>query len=150
MEPIVVTTFTPWASLAGGTLIGLSALLVMFFFGRIAGISGITSGAFFGTTSDWLWRILFILGLVAAPLVLKITGLHFLGEGTSYPSVVSSNLPGMAIAGILVGIGTVLGSGCTSGHGVCGLGRLSTRSLVAVITFMGVAVVTVLVIRHVL
>lgn len=151
MEPIVVTEFTPWASLAGGILIGLSALAVMFFFGRIAGISGITTGAFLTKASgDWLWRIVFILGLIAAPLLMVLLNLEFLGEGTSYPAVISDNYFGMALAGLCVGVGTVLGSGCTSGHGVCGLGRLSARSLVAVITFMATAVVTVAVIRHVL
>lgn len=150
MEPSVVTEFTPWASLAGGVLIGLSALAVMVLFGRIAGISGITTGAIMNASSDWLWRIVFIVGLVAAPVVLKLFNLEFLGEGTSYPSTVSSNYVGMALAGLLVGVGTVFGSGCTSGHGVCGLGRLSARSLVAVVSFMLSAAITVAVIRHVL
>lgn len=150
MEPSVVTEFTPWASLAGGVLIGLSALAVMILFGRIAGISGITTGAIMNASSDWLWRIVFIVGLVAAPVVLKLFNLEFLGEGTSYPSTVSSNYVGMALAGLLVGVGTVFGSGCTSGHGVCGLGRLSARSLVAVVSFMLSAAITVAVIRHVL
>ncbi len=150
MEPSVITEFTPWASLAGGVLIGLSALAVMVLFGRIAGISGITTGAIMNASSDWLWRIVFIVGLVAAPVVLKLFNLEFLGEGTSYPSTVSSNYVGMALAGLLVGVGTVFGSGCTSGHGVCGLGRLSARSLVAVVSFMLSAAITVAVIRHVL
>lgn len=150
MEPSVITEFTPWASLAGGVLIGLSALAVMILFGRIAGISGITTGAIMNASSDWLWRIVFIVGLVAAPVVLKLFNLEFLGEGTSYPSTVSSNYVGMALAGLLVGVGTVFGSGCTSGHGVCGLGRLSARSLVAVVSFMLSAAITVAVIRHVL
>ena len=154
MEPSVVTAFTPLASLLGGLLIGISSLAVMFFFGRIAGISGITStliqrlGA--AQSPDWLWRVFFIAGLISAPLLLKWSHLDFLGEGTSYPSTVSSNYIGMAVAGLLVGVGTVMGSGCTSGHGVCGLGRLSSRSLVAVLTFMLSAVVTVAVIRHVI
>ncbi len=150
MEPIVVTEFTPWASLIGGGLIGLSALAVLFFFGRVAGISGITTGALLGGSGDRIWRVAFIVGLIVLPLILKFLNLEFLGEGTSYPTTVSSNLWGMGVAGLLVGVGTVLGSGCTSGHGVCGLGRLSGRSLVAVITFMLSAAVTVAVIRHVL
>jgi len=149
MEPIVVTQFTPWASLAGGVLIGLSALAVLFFFGRIAGISGITGGAIVRRQEDWFWRIVFILGLVSAPLFLRFFNLDFIGQGTSYPSTVSSNLWGMGAAGLIVGVGTVLGSGCTSGHGVCGLGRFSGRSLVAVATFMLSAAITVAVIRHV-
>jgi len=150
MEPIVVTEFTPWASLIGGVLIGVSALAVLFFFGRVAGISGITTGALLGGSGDRLWRIAFIAGLIMLPLMLKLLNLEFLGEGTSYPSSVSSNLWGMGIAGLFVGVGTVLGSGCTSGHGVCGLGRFSGRSLIAVMTFMISAAITVAVIRHVI
>ena len=150
MEPIVATEFTPLASLLGGVLIGLSALAVLIFFGRIAGISGITTGAFTGASGDRLWRVVFIAGLVSAPLILILFNMEFLGEGTSYPAIISDNYFGMAFAGLCVGVGTVLGSGCTSGHGVCGLGRLSARSLVAVLTFMATAVLTVTVIRHVL
>jgi len=143
MSPAIVTDFTPWASLGGGVLIGLSAVLVMLIFGRIAGISGITVGALPGARADWRWRAAFIVGLVLAPLAVRVLG------GTIGQSV-STNLPGMAIAGLLVGIGTALGSGCTSGHGVCGLARLSGRSPVAVCLFMTSAVATVLVLRHVL
>ncbi|MCQ0092339.1 YeeE/YedE family protein [Roseovarius sp. M141] len=140
MLPITQTDFTPWASLGGGVLIGLSAVMVMALFGRIAGIVGITAGAAAG--DDRGWRIAFIAGLIAAPL------LWLVATGAMPQQTVSGNLPGMAIAGLLVGAGTALGSGCTSGHGVCGLARLSGRSLAAVITFMAFAAGTVFVLRH--
>ncbi|MAU96575.1 MAG: hypothetical protein CMP81_11905 [Fulvimarina sp.] len=137
-----VTPFTPLASTLGGVLIGLSAVLVMALFGRIAGISGITTGALPMRRDDWDWRLAFVAGLIAAPLlVLAITG-------TPVRQTVPTDLTAMAIAGLLVGFGTVMGSGCTSGHGVCGLARLSPRSLVAVLTFMTTAFLTVLVLRH--
>lgn len=137
-----ITPFTPYASLAGGILLGLSAVLVMAMFGRIAGISGITTGAVPGRRDDWSWRLPFVVGLVAAPLlVLAVTG-------EPVQQTVPSNLVAMAIAGLLVGFGTITGSGCTSGHGVCGLARLSPRSLVAVLTFMVFAAATVFVLRH--
>ena len=137
-----VTPFTPLASTLGGVLIGLSAVLVMALFGRIAGISGITTGALPARRDDWGWRLAFVAGLIAAPLlVLAVTG-------APLQQTVPTDLLAMAIAGLLVGFGTVMGSGCTSGHGVCGLARLSPRSLVAVNTFMATAFVTVLVLRH--
>ena len=147
MLPSVPTEFTPWASLLGGVLIGSSAVMVMALFGRIAGIAGISTGALAalsptGRTGDWTWRVAFVAGLVAAPLLVV------LATGAPIQQTVSSNLPGMAVAGLLVGVGTALGSGCTSGHGVCGLARLSPRSLAAVVTFMAVAFLTVLVLRH--
>lgn len=147
MLPIVVTEFTPLASLLGGVLIGLSAVMVMLFFGRIAGIVGITGGALSSvvptqtTAFDWTWRLAFVAGLVAAPLLM-------LSVGAEITQTVPSNIFGMAAAGLIVGVGTSLGSGCTSGHGVCGLARLSPRSLAAVITFMAFAGLTVFVIRH--
>lgn len=148
MGPVVPTEFTPWMSLLGGVLIGLSAVMVMALFGRIAGIAGITNGVLGavapvkGAATDRGWRLAFILGLVAAPLAVVLAG----GEVTQ---TVSENLPGMALAGLLVGLGTALGSGCTSGHGVCGLARLSPRSAVAVGTFMAAAGITVFLLRHV-
>lgn len=139
-----VTPFTPLASTLGGVLIGLSAVLVMALFGRIAGISGITTGALPMRRDDWDWRLAFVAGLIAAPLlVLAVTG-------APVRQTVPTDLLAMAIAGLLVGFGTVMGSGCTSGHGVCGLARLSPRSLVAVLTFMATAFVTVLVLRHII
>ena len=141
MELGVATPFTPWASLIGGVLIGLSAVMVMGLFGRIAGIVGITGGAM-GQASDRDWRWAFLGGLVVSPI------LYALVAGWP-PQTVPGSLVGMAIAGLLVGVGTALGSGCTSGHGVCGLARLSGRSLVAVLTFMAFAAATVFVLRHV-
>ena len=149
MEMQVETAFTPWASLGGGVLIGLSAVMVMALFGRIAGIAGITQGALggviplSGAAKDRDWRWAFLLGLLAAPVAILIAG------GTVTQSVPSS-LSAMAIAGLLVGIGTALGSGCTSGHGVCGLARLSPRSLAAVVTFMTAGFLTVFLLRHVI
>jgi len=140
----VVTPFTPWASLAGGVLIGVSAVLVMLVFGRVAGISSITTGAVPGRRDGWDWRLAFVVGLVLAPpLVTSLTA-------ESLAQSVPDNLPLMALAGLSVGAGTVLGSGCTSGHGVCGLARLSPRSLVAVSIFMAMAAATVAVLRHAL
>lgn len=149
MEMQVETAFTPWASLGGGVLIGLSAVMVMALFGRIAGIAGITQGALggviplSGAAKDRDWRWAFLLGLLAAPVAILIAG------GTVTQTVPSS-LSAMAIAGLLVGIGTALGSGCTSGHGVCGLARLSPRSLAAVVTFMTAGFLTVFLLRHVI
>lgn len=140
-----MTEFTPIASLAGGAMIGLSAVLLMAFEGRIAGISGI-AGRLLPPYSDsaFLARIAFVVGLIAAPLI--YTAL----SGTGIQQTVSSNLPLMAVAGLLVGFGSVFGNGCTSGHGVCGLSRLSVRSLVATLTFMATAIVTVFLVRHVI
>lgn len=149
MEMAVQTEFTPWASLAGGVLIGLSVVMVMGLFGRIAGISGISNGflgavvPMAGAPSDRDWRVAFLLGLIAAPVLVMLLG------GTVEQSV-PGNLGGMILAGLLVGLGTALGSGCTSGHGVCGLARLSRRSLAAVLTFMAAGVATVFILRHVL
>lgn len=149
METHTLTAFTPWASLAGGVLIGLSAVMVMGLFGRIAGISGITKGFLGavlpmpGAPRDRDWRLAFLAGLLAAAPLLGLAG-------AEVAQTVPSNLAGMALAGLLVGLGTSLGSGCTSGHGVCGLARLSRRSLAAVLTFMAAAAATVFVLRHVL
>lgn len=144
------TAFTPLTSLLGGVLIGLSATLVMAFFGRIAGITGIVSGAISPLTSpgratpDWSWRLAFVAGLMAAPLVVQIV------TGSPVQQTVPDALPIMVLAGLLVGIGTTLGGGCTSGHGVCGLARVKQRSLVAVATFMATGFATVFVVRHVI
>lgn len=139
------TTFTPWASLGGGILIGISAVMVMALFGRIAGIAGITQSALAlpGAARDRDWRIAFVLGLMAAPLAI-------LALGGTIVQTVPGSLALMIVAGLLVGTGTALGSGCTSGHGVCGLARLSGRSLAAVATFMAAGFVTVFVLRHVM
>lgn len=149
MGPITPTEFTPWLSLGGGALIGLSAVLVMALLGRVAGIAGITNGVLGavvpmgGAPSDRGWRVAFVLGLVASPLVVILLG-------GRVEQTVPANLLGMALAGLLVGVGTSLGSGCTSGHGVCGVARLSRRSFAAVATFMAAGFATVFLLRHVL
>jgi uncharacterized membrane protein YedE/YeeE len=135
-------SFTPLSALAGGALIGLAAVVLMAANGRIAGISGILGGAIDGAGRDRDWRIAFLAGLVAGPLLLMPTGL--VPETT-----ITSSVPLLVVAGLLVGVGTAVGSGCTSGHGVCGLARLSPRSLVATLTFMAVAGAVVFVVRHV-
>lgn len=135
-----------WAPLGGGVLIGLAAVILMAVNGRIAGISGIVSRLLPPTAldSEWIGRGLFVLGLIAGPLLWGgLAG----GVDLWTPEV---KTPVLVLAGLLVGFGAVLGSGCTSGHGVCGLARLSPRSLVAVLAFMASAAVTVFVVRHVL
>lgn len=151
MLPSTITEFTPYASLIGGIMIGLSALLVLLVFGRVAGISGITTqGLLSPVSGDSLWRVAFLLGLVSAPWFLTKIGLDQWGLEYLAQLPVSTNLIGMTLAGLAVGVGTVLGSGCTSGHGVCGLGRRSARSLAAVVIFMCTAAITVAVLRHML
>lgn len=139
----MTTTFTPWTSLAGGALIGLAAVLLMAASGRIAGISGIASRLLPPYEDDGLdWRLAFIAGLVAAPVAMILVA------GRPIAQTVSGNLLLMAGAGLLVGFGSVWGHGCTSGHGVCGLSRFSLRSLVATLTFMATAGLTVFLVRH--
>lgn len=139
-----LTHFTPWSALLGGLLIGLAASLLAVFNGRIAGISGIAGRLFQRGSSGHSWRIAFLVGLLAAPWLL-----HALDFGSLLairaPSVSG---PVLILAGLLVGIGTRLANGCTSGHGVCGLARLSPRSLVAVLVFMTTGFVTVWLLRH--
>lgn len=134
----------PWLlAIVGGVLIGLSAVWLMAALGRIAGISGIASGLL-TRPRDWRWRVAFVVGLVMAPLLVWLaTG----DGGIGAPQV---GWPAMALAGVLVGFGTRLGSGCTSGHGVCGVARISPRSLVATATFMLLGIATVAVVRHML
>lgn len=140
---MVPTEFTPFASALGGALIGVSAVLLLFLYGRIAGVSGILGRLLppYGD-SDTAQALAFIAGLVAAPL------LYALVTQEAVAQTVSDNLPLMGIGGFLVGFGATLGGGCTSGHGVCGMARLSPRSLAATATFMGVAIATVFVVRH--
>lgn len=140
----MTTSFTPLSALAGGVLIGLSATLLLWTTGRIAGISGIVGGLLHPAAAELPWRVAFILGLIAAPLLYGVAG------GTTPTIAVTPSLPLAILGGLLVGYGTQLGSGCTSGHGVCGLARLSPRSLAATATFLVVALVTVFVTRHVL
>lgn len=132
--------FTPYASLAGGVLIGLAAAALALLNGRVAGISGILGGLFRPAAGDVGWRLAFVLGLVAAPtayaLFARVPAPH-----------VAAGWGSVAVAGLLVGIGTRYGAGCTSGHGVCGLSRLSPRSLVATLAFMAAGFATVFVLR---
>ena len=133
--------FSPWRSLQGGVLIGIAAALLLLFNGRIAGISGILGGLFKSKAGDIAWRIAFLFGLIIAPHVYSLVA--------PLPSVaIDANTMSLIVAGLLVGIGTRYGSGCTSGHGVCGLSRLSPRSLVATIAFMFAGFTTVFFIRH--
>lgn len=133
--------FTPWASLAGGLLIGLAASAFVLFNGRIAGISGILGGLLRPARGDIAWRAAFLVGLVGAPVVYGLVA--------TLPAVTIEAGTGTLIAaGLLVGIGTRYGSGCTSGHGVCGLSRLSPRSMAATAAFMLAGFVTVFVVRH--
>lgn len=135
--------FTPGSALAGGVLIGLAAALFVLLLGRIAGISGILGGLLVAPAGERDWRIAFIGGLLAAPLLYTL----FAGA----PELrVEAGTPLLIAAGLLVGLGTRYGSGCTSGHGVSGLSRLSPRSLVATLAFMGAGFVTVYAVRHLL
>ncbi|KRB28749.1 MULTISPECIES: YeeE/YedE family protein [unclassified Acidovorax] len=137
------THFTPWAALAGGVLLGLASALFVLLNGRILGISGIVGGLLRPRAGDMGWRLAFVLGMLVAP------GLYWLVVGPTQPRI-DANWGMVVIAGLLVGVGTRYGSGCTSGHGVCGLSRMSPRSLVATLAFMGAGFVTVFLIRHAL
>ncbi len=135
------THFTPWASLAGGILLGLASALFILVNGRILGISGILGGLLRPVKGDTGWRLAFLAGMLAAPL------LYFAVAGPTTPRI-DAGWVTLVIAGLMVGVGTRYGSGCTSGHGVCGLSRLSPRSLVATLAFMGAGFVTVFLARH--
>jgi hypothetical protein len=134
--------FTPLSALTGGAVIGLAAASLILLNGRIAGISGIVGGLLKANKGDMGWRIAFISGLIAAPLAWQL----FM---TLPPVHIEAGYTLMAVAGLIVGLGTRYGSGCTSGHGVCGLSRLSPRSIVATLVFMGTGFTTVYLIRHV-
>ena len=139
-----MTSFTPLSAVIGGILIGLSATLLLWTTGRVAGISGIVGGLLRPAAAELPWRVAFVVGLIAAPLLFRAAG------GMTPPIAVTPSLGLAIIGGLLVGYGTQLGSGCTSGHGVCGLARLSPRSFAATATFLLVALVTVFVTHHVL
>jgi uncharacterized membrane protein YedE/YeeE len=139
-------SFTPFASLAGGALIGAAAALLILANGRIAGISGIAGGIVSAQAGGRAWRILFLLGLVAGALAAGMVGVGKLGVG-ALPEI-DAGWPLIIVAGLLVGFGTRLGGGCTSGHGVCGIARLSPRSMVATALFMAAGMATVFVLRH--
>ncbi|MFK5978373.1 MAG: YeeE/YedE thiosulfate transporter family protein [Rhizobiaceae bacterium] len=139
------TVFTPVQSLGGGALIGLSSVLLMWVFGRVMGATGILVGFFSPASfSDWHWRASVLAGMITAPLViLAMTG--------KFPTVdVPVSTPMLLVGGFIVGIGVTFGAGCTSGHGVCGMARLSPRSIVATITFMATTALSVYVVRHVI
>tara|TARA_R110002020_G_scaffold193407_6_gene393694 strand:- start:3690 stop:4115 length:426 start_codon:yes stop_codon:yes gene_type:complete len=136
--------FTPVSATIGGGLIGVAAVILMAFNGRIAGISGIFSGIFFTDKSDWLWRLLFVIGLGLSPLA------YIAISGRSPEFIIINAYPPIILGGLFVGFGTRLGSGCTSGHGVCGVSRLSPRSLVSVVLFMGAGIFTVAVLTKII
>ena len=135
--------FTPLQAAAGGVLIGSASAIFLLFNGRIAGISGILGGLLRPRAGDIGWRIAFIAGLVCAPLA------YGFFAPVARPEIAASDLA-LSVAGLLVGVGTRYGSGCTSGHGVCGISRMSARSVVATALFMGAGFVTVFIVRHVL
>ncbi|MBD8065039.1 YeeE/YedE family protein [Devosia sp. PTR5] len=137
------TVFTPTEAVIGGTLIGLAAVALMALHGRIAGMTGILEGVIV-PKGDWGWRLAFLVGAIAAPVVILLL--------TGTPLPLQAELPSWAIilGGLLVGVGVSYGGGCTSGHGVCGLARLSTRSIVATLTFMATTALTVFTVRHIL
>lgn len=138
-----LNAFTPATALAGGILIGLAAALFLLLNGRIAGISGILGGLLRPTRGDTTWRLAFLLGMLATASVWQLVA--------ELPAIrIAAGYPLLIVAGLLVGYSTRLGSGCTSGHGVCGLSRLSPRSLVATACFMGTGFATVYVVRHLL
>ena len=137
--------FTPYASLIGGVMIGLSALLLMLTHGRVMGVSGILGGIVMPSgRSDIGWRVLFVIGMLAGPFAV----IYFLGRPVDIMPAASGMI--LPVAGFIVGLGTAIGSGCTSGHGICGLARLSPRSLLAVGAFMTTGIATVFLARHVM
>jgi uncharacterized membrane protein YedE/YeeE len=137
------TEFTPWAAVAGGVLIGLAAAMFVLLNGRIAGISGILGGLLRPARKDIAWRLAFLAGLLLAPTVYQLVA--------RLPQVhVDAGSGALIAAGLLVGVGTRYGSGCTSGHGVCGISRLSPRSFAATACFMAAGFVTVFIVRHLL
>ena len=139
-----MTSFTPLSAAFGGVLMGLSASMLILLNGRIAGVGSILGGLLVVRRGDIAWRLTFILGLIAAPAIYMVLG----GQ---LPSIaVTSSAPLLVVGGLIVGFGARLGSGCTSGHGICGIARLSLRSIVATAVFMATGTLTVLVTRHIL
>jgi uncharacterized membrane protein YedE/YeeE len=138
-----MTEFTPWSALVGGMLIGLAAVLLLWLNGRVAGVSGITGGLWFALPGERAWRLLFLLGLVAGAALWALLA-------PAVPQPRSGSVVALLLAGLLVGYGTSLAGGCTSGHGVCGLARLSARSLAATAVFLLSGIVTTFVVRHLL
>lgn len=146
------TSFTPWAGAFGGVLIGLASALLLVSIGKIAGISGILGRSLFASRGDLGWRLAFLAGLpIGAGIAARLARGGVLGVfADTSPFVITNDPTLLIVGGLLVGYGTQLGNGCTSGHGVCGLARGSQRSLVATVTFLATAMVTVFVLRHVL
>ena len=141
----MITDFTPFASLGGGLLIGLASVLLMGLFGRVMGATGVLAGFLMPTSpSDWGWRASLLAGMVSAPVVVWL----FSGESVTIQVPISTTA--MIVGGLIGGVGVTYGGGCTSGHGVCGIARLSPRSIVATIVFMIAAVATVYITRHVI
>jgi uncharacterized protein len=136
-------SFTPWSALIGGVIIGIAAAMLALLNGRVAGISGIIGGLLRPSFPDLTWRAAFVAGLLVAPVL-------YATVAALPPIIVESGYPALVIAGVLVGVGTRYGAGCTSGHGVCGLSRLSVRSVVSTAVFMIAGFVTVYVVRHVI
>jgi uncharacterized membrane protein YedE/YeeE len=139
-----VENFTPVSGLMGGLLIGVAAALLLLLNGRISGISDIVGGLLAPRSSDAGWRVVFIAGLLLGAFS------YMLATGGALPVSMQASMPVLIVAGLLVGFGTRLGSGCTSGHGLCGIARLSKRSMVASAVFFGVAMLTVFIVRHVI
>jgi uncharacterized membrane protein YedE/YeeE len=136
-----MTTFTPWQSLIGGLLIGFSTFLLLRWLGKIAGISGIVGQLWPGSKNEFAWRLAFVIGLLVSPFIYQLVA--------PLPDMqIEASVPVLIVSGLLVGFGSRLGSGCTSGHGVCGLSRLSLRSLAATLTFMAAAMFVVWLVRH--
>lgn len=142
---MIETVFTPWQSLGGGVLIGLSAVLLMLIVGRVMGATGVLTGIFApASTADFSWRVALLLGMVTGPAV------FWLVTGGMPEITVPASMPMLLIGGGIVGVGVTYGSGCTSGHGVCGMARFSPRSIAATLTFMATTAATVFVVRHVI
>lgn len=137
------SAFTPWPAAVGGVVIGLAAALLVLANGRVAGISGIVGGILRPQPGDFAWRLAFVAGLVVAPLAYALAW-------APPEATIDAGYATLVMAGVLTGIGTRYGAGCTSGHGVCGISRLSPRSLVATLSFMGAGIVVVYVVRHVI
>jgi uncharacterized membrane protein YedE/YeeE len=136
--------FTPASALTGGVLIGLSSSLLLLYNGRIAGISGIVGGLLYGPAGERFWRAAFVGGLLVGGLVLRLV------EPEAFTFEIVRSTPALILAGLLVGFGTQIGSGCTSGHGVCGIGRGSARSIIATCVFMVTGALAVYVVNHML
>lgn len=143
---MTIINFTPLPALLGGVLIGLAAAFLLLAQGRIAGISGIAGGIIYPEEKNISWRVVFVLGLILGGFIYQWLGL---GVGVQHIQAMVDT-PLLIIGGLLVGIGTQIGTGCTSGHGICGLARRNPRSIVATLCFMGSAIVTVYIVRHLL